>query len=84
MMSMNRTQRRAKMRAEKKGAGAEQRVTIPPVHIRYAHNGAHALLMFDRRTEAIAFTLEQADVHIAMVKQVRDALAAHPGKASHG
>lgn len=57
---------------------------IPPVQIQYGHNHECIVLLFNRRTEALAFTPAALDEHISALQQVKTALLAHTAKGKPG
>lgn len=72
----------AKRMQQRQAARNSGEVQIPPVNIQYAHNEDHVLMLFDRRTEALAFNAEGLEAHIKALRNVEDMLAKH--KAQNG
>lgn len=52
---------------------------IPPVKLGYGHNGACVLIMFDKHTNALALSPEQADAMCASITGAKEALLKHKG-----
>ena len=50
---------------------------IPAVKVDYGHNGECVLVIFDKQTEALAFTPAQVEAHIRALTHARQELHKH-------
>lgn len=71
---MNRTQRRAEMRANK---AQQKQTTILPVGIQYGHNGEVVLVMFSKHTNVIAFEPDKLDAFVTALQESKRQLLNH-------
>lgn len=77
---MNRTQRRAAMRAEKRRKHMPQQaqpLQSGPMQIQHGHTDEQVLVQFSRPCDHILLTPEQADAFCAAVQNSKAMLAAH-------
>jgi hypothetical protein len=74
---MNRTQRRAAMRAEKRRGSMGYEKRDIPMQIKHGHDGRNVVVIFSQPVPNMAFTPEQAQAFIDSMKHSMEALAAH-------
>ena len=78
---MNRTQRRAQMRAQKRGTGMAQQASSAQIQIRYGHDHECVLMIFSQAVSNNRMTVEQAEAMRAALADAIEKLKAHRAKA---
>lgn len=77
---MNRAQRRAAEREQRREAPMAQKLETGPMQIRHGHTDTHIFVQFSRITQDLALTPEQADAFCAAVQESKKRLAEHRAK----
>lgn len=77
---MNRTQRRAAMREEKRRHPMAQKLDSGPMQIHHGHTDTHVLVQFSTLVQNLILTPEQADAFIAAVQESKKKLAEYRAK----
>lgn len=73
---MNRTQRRAEMRVNKRSRHMLQQENAP-LQIQHGHDGERTVMQFSRSTDNLRFSPEQARKLITAIQGTLDMLEAH-------
>lgn len=82
---MNRTERRAQMRADKRSNRMAPAEAAPaPLKIDHGHTEHHVVMQFSQATAMIHLTPEQAQALIASVQRSMEMLAAYQAKKQEG
>ena len=80
---MNRTQRRAAMRAEKRKGMAQQVESQQQFTVNYGHDGECVLMSFSAPVKDARLSVEQTDSMIGALQEAKKMLAQHKAKAAN-